>query len=100
MARMANICEAWLLDGSSLPVHIIRYNPHAFRVDGRLATYWKKDREDRLLAAVKDAASSGRIGGGLQVQYIFYDTEEGLPIIIKDPAFESIRVCCVQPIFK
>jgi hypothetical protein len=98
VARMANICEAWILDGNTLPVRIIRYNPHAFRVDGRLAKVKKVDREARLLEAVKDAAE--RDGDGLQVQYMYYDMEDGVPVVYKDESFEPIRECCVEPIFK
>lgn len=58
----------------------------------------KKVREARLLAAVRDA-TSGRGGDGLQVQYMFYDMQEGLPVVYKDTSFVSIRDCCIQPVF-
>jgi hypothetical protein len=98
VARMTNVFEAWVLDGNTLPVRIIRYNPHAFRVDGQLVNLSKKDREVRLLEAVKDAVE--RDGDGMQVQYMYYDMEGGVPVVYKEESFEPIRECCVEPIFK
>ncbi|GAQ91168.1 hypothetical protein KFL_007380030 [Klebsormidium nitens] len=56
VARMLQIYEAWAIEGNSLPVHIIRYNPHTFQIDGKRAAVTRKIREARLLEAINEAA--------------------------------------------
>lgn len=76
---------------------VTKRNPSAFRIDDRLAKVSKRVREARLLAAVRDAAS-GRGGDSLQVQYMFYDTQEDLLVVYKDTSFAAIRGCCIDPV--
>lgn len=95
VARMLSIYESWMLEGNTLPVHIIRYNPHAFQVDGKSIRVTKKDREAQLLRAIDEAAESAT--EGLQVQYMYYDMVDGKPAMVQDEAF-SIEDCCVESI--
>lgn len=95
VARMANLYEAWALEGNMLPVRIIRYNPHAFQVDGKAAKVKRSVREARLLEAVRDA--SKRPGDGLQIQYMYFDMDGKQPVVLQDPAF-TLADCCVDAI--
>ena len=95
VSRMAKLFEAWLLEGNALPVYFIRYNPNAFRVDGKKAKVAKKLREARLLEAIQEAAESE--GDGMRVRYMYYDVVSGKPAIMQDPAF-TIDDCCVEAI--
>jgi hypothetical protein len=96
VSRMVKLYEAWLLEGNSLPVFFLRYNPHAYQVDGKKQVVMKKVREARLLEAIQEAAEDE--GGGMKVRYLFYTVEVGRPVIMQDPAF-SIADCCVDAIF-
>ena len=96
VSRMVKLFEAWLLEGNSLPVYFIRYNPHAYQVDGKKQILMKKVREARLLEAIKEAADDAF--EGMRVRYMYYDVESGRPAIMQDPAF-SIADCCVDAIF-
>lgn len=95
VSRMAKIFEAWLLEGNALPVYFIRYNPHAFEVDGIQAKVAKKVREERLLGAIQEAADFE--GDGMRVRYMYYDVVSGRPAIMQDPAF-TIEDCCIEAI--
>jgi hypothetical protein len=94
---MLSIYESWMIEGNTLPVHIIRYNAHAFQVDGKSAKVLKKDREARLLEVINEAAETASSDQGLQVQYMFYDMVDGKPAIMQDEAF-SIADCCLDSI--
>ena len=48
-SRMTRIVESLMLEGNSLPVLFVRYNPHAFRIDGVPQKVLKKDREKQLV---------------------------------------------------
>ncbi|GAQ92195.1 hypothetical protein KFL_009420060 [Klebsormidium nitens] len=95
VARMLQIYEAWAIEGNSLPVHIIRYNPHAFQIDGKRAAVTRKIREARLLEAIDEAAEME--SEGLYVQYMYYDLKDGKPTIMEDEAF-TITDCCLDAI--
>jgi hypothetical protein len=36
MKRMSNVIEALAMDGNTLPICFVRYNPNAFRINGKL----------------------------------------------------------------
>ena len=78
VSRMVKLVEAWLLEGNTLPVRFIRYNPHAYKVDGKTSRVPKKVREARLLEAIREAAEAD--GEGMQIRYMYYDVESGQPV--------------------
>lgn len=96
VARMVKLVEAWLLEGNSLPIRFIRYNPHVYRVDGTTTRTPKKTREARLLEAIREASEAD--GDGMQVRYMYYDVVSGRPEITSDPAF-TIGDCCSEAIY-
>ncbi len=94
VARMGELFQAFLIDGNTLPVAIIRYNPHAFTIDGCARKVLKKDRERRLAEVIKGWQFSS--SGSLQVQYMYYDTEGGDLTIWKDPLYpDTMKQCCL-----
>ena len=95
ISRMLRIYEAWIVEGNQLPVSIIRYNPHPFRVDGKEKRVTKKAREARLVEAIKEAGEGK--ADGLQIRYMYYDMDGGRPKIMEDPSF-TIGDCCVEAI--
>lgn len=93
VSRMVKLLEAWLLEGNTLPVRFIRYNPHAFQIDGKEQKVTRAVREARLLEVIQEAA--GADGDGMQVRYMYYDEVSGQPAIMQDPAFaidDCVRV--------
>lgn len=101
IARMIKIHTAFAVEGNTLPVGFIRYNPHAFRVDGQLRRVSTKDRLARLL----DVVSNWQFGpeASLQIQYMYYDCHtvgDQMRLDIWDDSDYSQDVisCCRDPI--
>lgn len=96
-SRMGKMHQAFMLDGNTLPVAFLRYNPDAFKVDGVTKRTTKKEREARLLDVIRNWQHGPP--GSLSVQYMFYDAEtvnEKLqPLIWGDPEYdETMKLCC------
>lgn len=101
VSRMTKVHAAMAIEGNTLPLLFIRYNPHAFRVDGQLHTVRTRDRLDRLVQFIEKWQSSA--DNPLEVQYMFYSCEQmqsGLSLNIwSDEAYNSeVRACCRDPI--
>ena len=101
VARMTKMHTAFALEGNTLPIGIIRFNPDAFRVDGQLCRVSTIDR----LAKLVDVVRQWKFGpeGSLQIQYMYYDchTVEGsLKLDIwNDSAYNKDAMkCCRDPI--
>jgi hypothetical protein len=82
---VSKIHTALMLEGNTLPIGVICYNPDAFSVDGvRRHKVPKRDREERQLGVIRD----WRFGepGSLEIHYMYYDGDSvaGLDIW-KDP---------------
>jgi hypothetical protein len=77
LRRMMDIVNAITIDGNTLPVLFIRYNPHAFKVNNVKTKVLKKEREARLVKYVSDVLE-GKVETGKQLacQYMFYDTDD------------------------
>lgn len=100
--RMGEVMAALTLEGNTLPVLFLRYNPDEFRVNGVKSKLKKKDREAKLLGYIKDVLSGAiALDRPVSVQYMFYDVdlEEGLEIW-KNPDFDPVfrRDHCLPPI--
>ncbi|GAQ92332.1 hypothetical protein KFL_009820030 [Klebsormidium nitens] len=54
VARMLQIQKALMLEENELPVHILRYNPHTFHIDGIKKRVTRQIREERLVEAIRD----------------------------------------------
>lgn len=96
-SRLANIYTALALEGNTLPVTVIRFNPGKFHVDGIKKRVPTKARQDKLVEVIK----SWEFGPSncLEVQYMYYDMTNGCLDIWQDEGFaEILKSCCRQPI--
>jgi hypothetical protein len=99
MKRMTKTIESLAMEGNTLPVIFIRYNPHAYTVDGVHVSMLKKKREAVLLDLISNPKSHIYTGGPLAIQYMYYDTTDGVADVTKDPEYNTlIAECCLPPI--
>ena len=84
-ARMNNVVTSWILEGNSTPVVWIRYNPHAYRIDGVLAKMPTKERHRKLVEFINQISFEGE--PDVRIYYLFYDIDGGIPIVLSDPDF-------------
>ena len=90
--RMAEIVETQAIGGNALPVAFVRFNPHAFRVDGVVRHIKQRDRRARLVAELEDASSPIYAKRSpLQILHMFYDTIGGEPVVLED--YGHLREC-------
>jgi hypothetical protein len=75
MKRMAKVMTSLTIEaGDNVPrVLWLRYNPHAYRVDGDLVSIPKVQREEWLVAFLRDAV----LDAPLAIAYAFYDSADG-----------------------
>jgi hypothetical protein len=86
LRRMTDTQRSLVLEGNTLPILFIRYNPHSFEIDGVVRRdIWKKRREETLVQFIRDLKFTQPFG----VAYMYYDTVDGKPAIYSDPAFEE-----------
>jgi hypothetical protein len=90
VVRMINIEAARRLEGCRLPHVTIRFNPHAFRVDGVLQTIPKTKRLERFVEVMIDAVKSAV--QPWTIIYMYYDgVTDGngriVPSIWEDPDY-------------
>lgn len=72
MKRMSHVMQALAIEGNTLPIVFVRYNPPGFKVDGTTRRTFRKDREARLLRWLSDHESN--TSKPLQIVYMYYDT--------------------------
>lgn len=72
VAHMSKVYEALMLDGNTLPVQFIRYNPDRFLTNKKAPKLPKNHREARLLE-VLDSIKTDE-WDGMRIQYMYYDT--------------------------
>ena len=88
--RMNNVVTSWLLEGSETPVVWIRYNPHAYTVNGLKQKTLKVDRQKKLIDFVNTLDFENE--PSVRVYYMFYDTVDGIPCVLDDPEYqESVK---------
>ena len=75
LRRMSHVLESLFVElGEALPfVFFLRYNCHAWRVNGNVTHIPKDDREKRIVAWL-DAFEATK---PLEIGYAFYDEEDG-----------------------
>jgi hypothetical protein len=88
--RMNNVVTSWLLEGSDTPVVWIRYNPHAFKVDGVTTRTLQESRQKSLIELLNSLEFDNQ--PQVRVYYMFYDTQNGKPCVLDDPEYhESVK---------
>jgi len=79
VARMTQVNEALALEGNTLPIVWIRWNPDAFRVNGELQKLKKKERGKLLVRFLKALESTTSLEpGSVSIFYLFYDRDDGV----------------------
>ena len=68
--RLLNIMQA-----VQAPMHVIRYNPDAFKIDGKTAKISKKIRHATLRDKIQ-AALANPPDAALKITYLYYDGAE------------------------
>ena len=63
----------------------MRYNPHAWRVDGALRSVLKAEREAWLCAYLSDLTLQRR----LTIGYAYYDSTDGVLQVLKNDEYHS-----------
>ena len=72
---MENIYSAFLLDGNTLPLVMIRYNPDAFRIDGvteRVPSVLRQKRLLQILEYYKALPAGSLPSASFSVVYMYY----------------------------
>ena len=77
VARMTQVNEALALEGNTLPIVWIRWNPDAFRVNGELQKVKKTERGKLLVRFLKALESTTSLEpGSVSIFYLFYDHDD------------------------
>lgn len=98
MSRMTYIIEALMLDGNTLPILFIRYNPNAIKVDGVNKLITKSTRQNKLIEFINNYQFNNEIP--LQIQYMYYNITNSKLEIHNDPDYDdNIIETCIEPIY-
>jgi len=85
VSRMSKIVEILTIQGNTLPIRFIRYNPHAFKQDNKTHRTTQNQRHDILLNTIYTITFTSQ----LSVKYLFYTTYNTIPIILNDPEYNE-----------
>jgi hypothetical protein len=88
--RMNDVYSALVVDGNTLPVVFIHYNPHAFKVDGVTEMTKTKKRHPILINTIRSIINRSAELNPLSIMYLFYDCYwDGTPVILTDPEYDE-----------
>jgi hypothetical protein len=102
----SRIIKSLTVEGNTLPIVFVRYNPHEFKIDGQTERIPRRAREASLLRHVNAAVGATReLGLTLSILYMYYDTvtvdSVCEPQVLKDPEYNShMAECCLPSIEK
>jgi hypothetical protein len=92
MRRIARVKESLTLGGLIAGMHVVRYNPQGFKVNGKTVSTLKNTREARLIEVLNEFSQSNLADGELRVWYMYYDLASAdavRPIVCSDPDFNA-----------
>lgn len=89
LSRMMYVMSAISLDDNDRPTFWIRFNPNAFKVDGKTKRVPKKIRYTRLIDLIR--------GTDVGVVYMYYDVSGGNPCITQDPLYSTSMKALLKP---
>ncbi len=80
VARMTQVNEALALEGNTLPIVWVRWNPDACRVNGVKLRIPQKERGAQLVRFLHALTSSSvaLLPGSVSIFYLFYDRDDGV----------------------
>lgn len=86
LRRMSDVHRTLALEGNTLPLAFVRYNPDAHRSDGTLVRVWKKDREAKLVETLNSWTFDRPFG----VYYsMYYDKIDNEPAVFEDVEYDA-----------
>lgn len=100
-ARMAKVHESLALEGNTLPLMFIRFNPHDFRLDGKKISKTISERQFALLKLIEEIEL--KTAPLFQIVYMFYDSytidNKTFPQVFYDPDYdEGLKSLCTKTI--
>lgn len=99
MRRMARVMESLMIEGQTMPIVFVRYNPNAYSVDGARVKTPKRDREASLVSMLSSPKSVIFTGQPLVIQYMYYDVSNATLDVLKDHEYHAdFAACCLQAI--
>jgi hypothetical protein len=89
VARMTQVNEALALEGNTLPIVWIRWNPDACRVNNKKQHIPQKERGAQLVRFLHALTSSSvaLLSGSVSIFYLFYDRDDGVGSGFVPPKF-------------
>jgi hypothetical protein len=91
--RMADIAASLRIEGNTMRIVFLRYNPHGFEVAGRTKHTKRVTRHARLVSVLSDLQKESPGAGAesdVRVFYLFYDTDsKGNPAIFADDEYDA-----------
>jgi hypothetical protein len=95
---MNNVISSFRLGGIDTPLVFIRYNPHAFKVDGRTKKTTAVERHQKLIELLERLKTQQPVQD-VQVYYMFYNTTDKVPDALSDPEYyDSVKDWFVEAI--
>ena len=73
------------LEGNTLPIVWFRYNPHEYKINGKVQRTLQKDRERKVLETI----SNWQFTRPVEIVYMYYDEADGKPAIFADPDYDE-----------
>lgn len=95
-ARMNNIVSSLRLEGNTSPMVFIRYNPHAYKVQGKNVRTTTQARHEALVKLIHSIRPDPN--NSIRIFYLFYDTDtKGKPCVLDDMEYYEDLKMWVQP---
>ena len=85
VSRMSKILEILTIQGNTLPIRFIRYNPHSFKLDNETCRTTQKQRHATLINTIYTTTFTTHFS----VKYLFYNNYNNIPIILNDPEYNE-----------
>ena len=95
--RMADIYLALTLEGNTLPVTFIRYNPDSYKVNGVKRETPREVREAKLIEYIQNYKQ--RVQQPLSIVYFYYNTTDGSLDISRNELYSPELAKCITDVF-
>ena len=82
---MSKILEILTIQGNTLPIHFIRYNPHSFKLDNGKYCVTQKQRHSTLI----DTICTTTFTRPFSVKYLFYTSYNNIPVSLNDSEYNE-----------
>jgi hypothetical protein len=100
LKRMTDVHSACLIEGNTLPIHFIRYNPHRCSIGDIVAKVSRKVRESLLVNTIQQLLKR-ESSPPLSIHYMFYDVSTtGELMITSDPEFSESAQKLIAGVFR